>query len=181
MLSMKKIVGLEITETYFNYYVKENNEILKNYNTYPIKYIVGDKDKDLFQLRYHLNKFIHYSQLLVKRKKYLVKKMQYNSLSENKLEVVDQIADINTNTINMIIYLIDIINISLSYEINLDNINELPLIYEDDEDDEDEEEQFTKFIYPQAKLNYKKNNKSNEFHKNLLIINSLRHAYKNKI
>jgi hypothetical protein len=131
-LSIKKVFGLELTETYFNYYVKENNEIIKNFNTYPIKYITGIKEKDIFNLKYYLKKLIYYSELLRKRKKYLIKKMEYNSVSESKLDVVNQLADLNIKTINIIIYLIDIIETSLTCKSNLDNINESLVVYDED-------------------------------------------------
>ena len=106
---LKKMVGIEMTETEFNMYLHHRMPLLRNYCDDPMKYITGNREHDMKVLKKHLTEIIFLRNIIVMRQNYLEAKSYYDTNSVNKLDVLEVLLKLTNNTILRMLYTIDYI------------------------------------------------------------------------
>lgn len=106
---LKKMVGIEMTETYFNAYLHHRMPLLRDYCDDPMKYITGNREHDIEILKKHIIEIIYLRNVIVTRQNYLETKSYYDTNSMNKLDVLEVLLKLTNNTILRMLYTIDYI------------------------------------------------------------------------
>ena len=138
IINIKKILGIEITEDYYNFIKTKSLFFMYIYYKTPDYFLVNNKKDDIIRLETDLKTLTLFMSVLFKRQKYLIQKLDNipDDISKFKLEIIENYININKSSINNTMFIYEYIKKCNSNEPNWHPTNLIYNVYETEQIDE---------------------------------------------